>query len=226
VPQKLPRHLVRLEEELSALGPDAMLPEELDGFVAGLLVCPEMIKPGDWLPVVYDAGGAETAPFDDLAHANRVLALIMQHYNSVAVMLFEHPERYRPLLPVVGDNDVVWEVWIDGFAAALDFAPEAWETLQETAPATSEAFDGLMRLVEISAAGADLGPAERDALGATAAADISRWIIALNKWRLDNNKAARGIEWGPPPAARGKIGRNEPCPCGSGKKYKRCCGLN
>ena len=25
-----------------------------------------------------------------------------------------------------------------------------------------------------------------------------------------------------PPAAH-KIGRNEPCPCGSGKKYKRCC---
>ena len=23
-----------------------------------------------------------------------------------------------------------------------------------------------------------------------------------------------------------KIGRNDPCPCGSGKKYKRCCGLN
>jgi uncharacterized protein YecA (UPF0149 family) len=23
---------------------------------------------------------------------------------------------------------------------------------------------------------------------------------------------------------RGKIGRNAPCPCGSGKKYKKCCG--
>ncbi|MCG8482885.1 MAG: SEC-C domain-containing protein, partial [Clostridia bacterium] len=22
-----------------------------------------------------------------------------------------------------------------------------------------------------------------------------------------------------------KPGRNEPCPCGSGKKYKKCCGL-
>ncbi len=22
---------------------------------------------------------------------------------------------------------------------------------------------------------------------------------------------------------RGKIGRNEPCPCGSGKKFKKCC---
>jgi len=23
-----------------------------------------------------------------------------------------------------------------------------------------------------------------------------------------------------------KVGRNEPCPCGSGKKFKKCCGLN
>jgi uncharacterized protein YecA (UPF0149 family) len=34
------------------------------------------------------------------------------------------------------------------------------------------------------------------------------------------------IECVPPkPFIRGpKIGRNEPCPCGSGKKYKKCCG--
>jgi hypothetical protein len=25
--------------------------------------------------------------------------------------------------------------------------------------------------------------------------------------------------------AEPKIGRNEPCPCGSGKKYKKCCGV-
>jgi tetratricopeptide (TPR) repeat protein len=28
----------------------------------------------------------------------------------------------------------------------------------------------------------------------------------------------------PAPALRRKVGRNEPCPCGSGKKYKKCCG--
>jgi hypothetical protein len=27
-----------------------------------------------------------------------------------------------------------------------------------------------------------------------------------------------------PLASREKIGRNDPCPCGSGKKYKKCCG--
>jgi uncharacterized protein YecA (UPF0149 family) len=25
-------------------------------------------------------------------------------------------------------------------------------------------------------------------------------------------------------AVSNKVGRNEPCPCGSGKKYKKCCG--
>lgn len=28
----------------------------------------------------------------------------------------------------------------------------------------------------------------------------------------------------PPSMKRVKVGRNEPCPCDSGKKYKRCCG--
>jgi len=26
-----------------------------------------------------------------------------------------------------------------------------------------------------------------------------------------------------PPASMKKVGRNDPCPCGSGKKYKKCC---
>ena len=29
-----------------------------------------------------------------------------------------------------------------------------------------------------------------------------------------------------PKGARKQIGRNDPCPCGSGKKYKKCCGAN
>ncbi len=36
-----------------------------------------------------------------------------------------------------------------------------------------------------------------------------------------------GEEGGPQPVAKGKkTGRNDPCPCGSGKKYKKCCGVN
>jgi uncharacterized protein YchJ len=42
-----------------------------------------------------------------------------------------------------------------------------------------------------------------------------------NKRKWDSAK----IRFAPPaPKARVKAGRNEPCPCGSGKKFKRCCG--
>jgi SEC-C motif domain protein len=34
----------------------------------------------------------------------------------------------------------------------------------------------------------------------------------------------RFISGGAIPAVSHKVGRNEPCPCGSGKKYKKCCG--
>jgi len=35
----------------------------------------------------------------------------------------------------------------------------------------------------------------------------------------------RSLREGPAPVTAGpKVGRNDPCPCGSGKKYKKCCG--
>jgi uncharacterized protein YecA (UPF0149 family) len=40
------------------------------------------------------------------------------------------------------------------------------------------------------------------------------------------DQALRELEDRPRPARRTKVGRNEPCPCGSGRKYKRCCGAH
>jgi uncharacterized protein YecA (UPF0149 family) len=31
---------------------------------------------------------------------------------------------------------------------------------------------------------------------------------------------------GAAPRVQPMVGRNDPCPCGSGKKYKKCCGRN
>ena len=45
-------------------------------------------------------------------------------------------------------------------------------------------------------------------------ADINR--LREIQWDSDENGAYR--------RTNKKIGRNDPCPCGSGKKYKNCCG--
>ena len=42
------------------------------------------------------------------------------------------------------------------------------------------------------------------------------------EWRYVDGKVKSAQE--PVVAAGPKVGRNEPCPCGSGKKYKKCCG--
>ena len=46
--------------------------------------------------------------------------------------------------------------------------------------------------------------------------------------KLNNLRESRGVDNRPtgPIKAEKKVGRNDPCPCGSGKKYKNCCGKN
>lgn len=63
--------------------------------------------------------------------------------------------------------------------------------------------------------------------------DIRGALAIEGKWKADANIEKALAAWPKKPmvpvealsrgALRRKIGRNEPCPCGSGKKYKRCC---
>jgi uncharacterized protein len=97
---KPPRYLKQLEHELLAPGDDSMLLEELDGFIAGLLICPKLIKPSEWLPVVWGSEGEDELAFDSLDHLNRVLGLVMEHYTDAARTLIERPDRYGPRFAV------------------------------------------------------------------------------------------------------------------------------
>ena len=56
---KASRQFERLEWELLGLGEKAMLLEELDGFVAGVIVCPDLMKRSEWLPFVWGTEGGE-----------------------------------------------------------------------------------------------------------------------------------------------------------------------
>jgi uncharacterized protein YecA (UPF0149 family) len=51
-------------------------------------------------------------------------------------------------------------------------------------------------------------------------------IAEATSWWADYDDASgRVIATGDEPyRAPAKVGRNEPCPCGSGRKYKKCCG--
>lgn len=222
----LSRRLKQLDEELLALGEETMLLEELDGFIAGLLVCPELIKPGDWLPIVWNRDRADQQPvFEDLDHVNRVLGLVMEHYNDVARTLMENPDRYSPLFAIDKRNDdVLWELWIEGFEKAVALRPAAWKAFLDADGDTVAAMSGMLMLAAI--ARRDEEVKDHDTASATAPDRIADWVVNLNEWRLANYQPMQSIDPRGGSASRKKVGRNDPCPCGSGKKYKKCCGLN
>lgn len=49
--------------------------------------------------------------------------------------------------------------------------------------------------------------------------EISEFVRENNRWFYVDGKGQQPVRRGTP-----KTGRNDPCPCGSGKKYKKCCG--
>jgi uncharacterized protein len=224
----LSRHLKQLDEELLALGEETMLLEELDGFIAGLLVCPDLIKPGEWLLIVWNRDSPDQQPaFENLDHVNRVLGLVMEHYNSVARTLMERPDRYSPLFSVdIRNGDILWELWIEGFEKAVELRPKAWQKLLNADADTATAMRGMMTLAEVGCRDQHLPQKEIDAINTTAPDNIALWVVTLNAWRLANYQPMPGIDARMSSAPAKKVGRNDPCPCGSGKKYKKCCGLN
>jgi len=60
----------------------------------------------------------------------------------------------------------------------------------------------------------------------TTLTDFTRNIQRKKQRELDELQyVGSGAEVGQQPVVKGKkVGRNDPCPCGSGKKYKKCCG--
>ncbi|WP_315780083.1 UPF0149 family protein [Bradyrhizobium sp. SZCCHNPS1003] len=218
-----------LDQALLALDDRAMVLEELDGFIAGLLVLPEQVPPGEWFAAAFGFGKGRHSVFASIAHANAVLDLVMAYHDEIARTLTQTPELYQPRYPVDPiDGSVIWELWIDGFAAAVDLRQERFKAYRNVDGDVGEAALSLMVAIEL-ARDENADRVENTGFDREAAADIRHAVLTLNRHRRSGAPvpgAPAFIEQPNPFASFGKVGRNDPCPCGSGQKYKRCCGAN
>jgi uncharacterized protein len=208
------KRLQALDQALAALGDDAMLLSQFDGLVAGLLVCPELIPPSEWLGAVWGEG-EDDGVFESAEQLQATMGLIMAHYNEVADTLRRCPGRYQPIYGRHDPTDeTFWEFWIEGFATAVALRPVAWLQIADEA---GEAADALALLATLDGIADDdpVEPLEDAAIEElrTFAPDIIPECVAVLAARRFTVRTAA------------KPGRNDPCPCGSGKKYKKCCAL-
>ncbi|NLJ55782.1 MAG: preprotein translocase subunit SecA [Firmicutes bacterium] len=106
-------------------------------------------------------------------------------------------------------------VWLRSFGQQdplIEYKHEAYEMFQEMILSLQEDVIRLLFHVKVDQA----PPSCRRAAGSLPAAGVAAAGGAGKAGPKKGAPAAR--------AAKGKIGRNAPCPCGSGKKYKKCCG--
>ena len=209
-----------------------MLLSEVDGFLAGIIVCPDMIVPSKWIPLIW---GSDAPVFKDEKHAQQIIDTIMDRYNEIINQLDQG--RFQPLYDCFGKDEIIWEGWMEGFTFALKLRPEAWLKFVKSCSDTSQiAFFIMGRLGElVMAEYDDITPMEGDEeLEANAPDLIPEQVEILHHARLAAYREQNiptpanqnHDDCGPTPpfvAMTTKVGRNDPCPCGSGKKFKKCC---
>jgi len=223
--ERLPSWLRKLDAALEALPEpaDPMTLSELDGYLAGVMVCPDLVMPSEWLPLVWGVkdDGTEAGPvFENETQLHTTVDLVMTIYHLISRRLGSGDGRYAPIYDVHSETgEVVCVFWLLGFSRAMSLRPESWlEIARGDDDDAAMALSILMALATAGDAETDLPDDELEELLAEAPEMIPYYVQELNDWRLHRDAS-------PLPATL-KVGRNAPCPCGSGKKYKKCCGLN
>jgi uncharacterized protein len=105
---------------------------------------------------------------------------------------------------------------------AMQIRPDSWAAMARGGDADAgDALAGMSMLLEVARDETSLTSGEINEICDAAPGLIREYVTQLHEWRVARQHMATA-----PANPAPKTGRNEPCPCGSGKKYKRCCGLN
>ncbi len=208
---------------------------ELDGFLTAVISGPVSIPPSRWLEAIW--GGQENSPvWDSEEKFQHIFGLLMRYMNSIATPLAEASMDFEPCFMervVEGKCYTVVDEWCEGYMKGVALCPDHWDEMPNShedylAPmlmfTTEDGWQQLDKMTE-----------EEVVFWQEQIEPVARRIHAY--W-LEQRGGIPPPQFHTPilptsaaneePFTRPepKVGRNDPCPCGSGKKYKKCCGLH
>lgn len=212
-----------------------LLYHELQGFLFAVACCPDLITPSDWLPEVFYG---LSAGYRSRAEAQHIVGELTRVYNEVNASVLTGSPTLPPDCTVHGDVLANFDAgaplcqWARGFIAGDEWLAEAWdvEAPDDEDEEVGEEIDGAALVLSFFGARetAELlvreGEFGDDTLDVVAArmlalipeamasyAHIGRHVLAPAYAPVEQRRVT-------------KVGRNDPCPCGSGRKFKQCCG--
>lgn len=229
-----------LLEDVSERTEQGLSLEHVDGFITALNCGPRLILPSEYFPVLL--GDAGLAIFKDAAELEQFMSLFNRRWNQVAQALsapIDNLADPAALEPLIMDWDGLLEelppeerasliadglpefasVWAAGFLQVLDVWESDWSLPIDSKDEAfvDEMLDPFFVLITPQE---DLTPDERNTRREDYVA-MAIWSAyeLRDFWRDRGCAPSRTSE-----ASNAESGRDVRCPCGSGKKYKQCCG--
>jgi uncharacterized protein len=227
--------------------------EFCEGFLAALVCCRRAIPPSEYLDVLLGIGEdvqeSSEGSFADAAQAQRFMQLWIKRWNEVTTALdtevkaLDDEAAYQPeVMDVRGaiaslpeaeraevpDNEIpaFAQVWALGFMFAVENWPQEWAAPRDKDAAKwlDASLQSIVALTEDDEGVPDVSPFSEDGPPSMSTARLNAFADAV--WAVyDLREIWRSI--GPRVETLRKAdtpGRNDACSCGSGKKFKKCCG--
>lgn len=230
--------LARTPEPLQALDPVM-----LDGYLCGVLVQPRLLSRDEWLPAIFDYEGGRLPDDVDVQWLERVTALVTRRHTALGRSLAESG-WFDPLIMDVDAEDAESEApsaeetallagmnphsralmpWVAGFQHATLTFPELAELPSDAVmaamarlfrhlPAETDEERELLVTLDKEYPLKDIDAAVEDLVAA---------VAELSDLTREQRFKVEAVRRDAP-----KVGRNDPCPCGSGRKFKLCHGAS
>lgn len=226
--------------------------EFCDGFLAAVLCCREHLAEAEVLDVLLGIGEAEDSEGSFASDAQRARFLELwnkrrtqvAHALDAAIDRLDDDGAYQPdvvdvrgavarmseeeraALPQGEPLPGYAQVWALGFMFAVEAWPQAWELPRdkEVASVMDAALEAIVALTEEDTGKMEVSPYSDEDPPSMSQQRVDDFASAI--WGVyDLRQIGRSLGPRVEPIRKAvEPGRNDPCSCGSGKKYKKCCG--
>ena len=198
---------------------EAMPLDMLQGLLCAVASSPDLIPPSRWLPVAL----GEQPGYRNADQAQEVLNLVLRFYAQTirdldqgeGITLYVFPDEH-------GEDD--FSTWCEGYLEGVLLSEVDWYEHADTERVEELLAPFILLSGQLREAAQEQGEPvpsleEEGEMKQAASASLGDSVIALYTYWLDKRISHPPIQRDGP-----QVGRNDPCPCGSGRKYKSCHG--
>jgi uncharacterized protein len=217
----------KLAEVLKRFGDKrAMNLETLDGFFAALICGPDNVLPSEYLPEIWGGDLVNEPVFETKPILHEFISLITRHWNATCHTL-QSGDVFLPLLLDDENGVAPANDWANGFLRGMEMRRDGWAVLMDDEEHAGSLVP-ILALAHEHHPDPEMRPYKepisaqmREQLIVGAAAGVAAIYDYFKVERTLEARQSRTATTFRRDAP--KVGRNEPCPCGSGKKFKHCC---